>query len=109
MNIYSIIQAEKLQDGKTIIVKKGQGSNTHLNINIIDETKALIAHIKISYRKDRQLQLLPLIYFTHVPAHGYLCTSQTEYEYLLKANKQKDNECGHPLCGKTICRDNVPL
>lgn len=29
--------------------------------------------------------------------------------YFEKGKQQTDNKCGHPLCGKTICRDNVPL
>jgi len=93
MKLYTTIQAEKLTNGTISIVKKSQGSNTHLDINIIDEAGALMAHLKVHALKSGK----PVIYFTSLPQHAYITTNQAEYEAIVllespKGKQQIDNE-----------------
>lgn len=80
MKLYATVSSER--------ATKGQGGQ-YLSINIVDEKQALIAHIKVNHREND----IPVMYFVSVPAHGYLVTSQAEYEAILdleKGKKQKD-------------------
>lgn len=91
MKLYATIQAEKLQDGKTIIVKKSQGSNTLLDINITNEHGHLLAYVQVLHRENA----LPMVYYARVPQHAYSTTSLAERDAIVsmekdKGKKQKD-------------------
>ncbi len=85
MKLYAKIQGEKLTDGKISWVKKGQGSNTRLDINIMNEAGALLAYVTVSEREGD----LPVVYFTHLKHHAYLATSDIEHDAILKIEKGK--------------------
>lgn len=77
MKLYATVQSER--------AIKGQGGE-YLNINITDERKALIAHIKVLPCEND----IPILYFVHLPQHGYLCKDQAEYERIEKKEKGKN-------------------
>lgn len=92
MKLYTTIQAQKLQDGKLITVKKAQGSNTELHINIMNETKGLLAYVHVLYRENE----LPMVYFVPVRHHAYEVRSDAERSIIVereKGKKQKDEMC----------------
>lgn len=85
MKLYAKIEADKLQDGTHIVVSKAQGSNEYLQINITNDTGALIACVQVKARKGD----IPAVYFVNDPAHGYLATSRVEYNAILSIEKGK--------------------
>lgn len=97
MKLYTTVQAQKLQDGKIITVKKSQGSNTELNINITNEKGWLLAYIQVLERKGQ----LPMVYFVPIIQHAYEVRSPLERDAIVeieKGKKQKDptDGCDHP-------------
>lgn len=94
MKLYATIQAQKLQDGKLITVKKAQGSNTNLDIDITNGTGGLIAYVQVMHRRDA----LPMVYFVPVLHHAYATYNNEERSAIMKleetkGKQKKDEKC----------------
>ncbi len=110
MKLYAITTSER--------ASKGQGGNEFLKIEVKNQEKATILVIEI---KDSNLLIACAnTWFKSIDSNVKTNQEISEVRMLgkahelannaIKANKKKDeNKCGHPLCGKTICKEDVPL
>jgi hypothetical protein len=105
MKLYTTVSSER--------ATKGQGGNEYIIIDI-NVGQTTIGQVEIVYNDDISKGHTSdewVLQYRRVGGieKDWTILDQDHCIPEIKGKQQKDNQCGHPLCGKTICHDNVPL